>query len=168
MQSSSEETPAIFVDDANQAVQDSQGKPMLRPACLTPYVFVNQGALDRRSHEILVRHSSGDGPTILEHTAARLARFRQGCAWDAQRLGGHFHAEFVDYATVAIGLYAAASGITRNEILGIQDRYAARYSRFAAGTLMHRTYTHLPARNVANTEAGFKLIETGRIKPTIS
>jgi hypothetical protein len=31
---------------------------------------------------------------------------------------------------------------------------------------MDRTYTHLPARNVANTEAGYRLFETGRIRAT--
>ncbi len=161
-----------FLDDANQAVQDAQGRPMMRPAGLDPHVFVNQGALDKRYYEMLLKYSyldsSGAGLTILEHEASELAKFRQGGEWDAQRIGGHFHAEFVDYATVAIGLYASSSGMTRNEILGIQDRYAAMHSRYPAGTLMDQTYTHLPARNVANTEAGFKLIETGRIKPTVS
>ena len=172
MPPSLKEASVAFLDDANQAVQDAQGRPMLRPVGLDPHVFVNQGALDRRYCEMLLRYSyldsSGGGLTILEHAAFELARFRQGGDWDAQRIGGHFHAEFVDYATVAIGLYAASSGIKRAEILGIQNSYAARHSRYTAGTLMDQTYTHLPARNVANTETGFKLIETGRIKPTTS
>ena len=161
-----------FVDDANQPVQDAQGRPMLRPSGLDPHVFVNQGALDKRYYEILLRYSyldsSGNGLAILEHEAVELARFRQGGDWDAQRIGGHFHGEFVDYATVAIGLYAASSGMKRADILDIQDSYAAARSRYQAGTLMDRTYTHLPARNVANTELGFRLIETGRIRPTVS
>ena len=166
------EAAVPFVDDSQQAVQDAQGRPMLRPAGLDPHLFVNQGALDKRYYEMLLRYSyldsSGGGLTILEHEAFELAKFKQGGAWDAQRIGGRFHAEFVDYATVAIGLYAASSGIRRGEILGIQNDYAAIHSHYPAGTLMDRTYTHLPARNVANTETGFKLIETGRIKPTVS
>lgn len=163
-----------FIDDANGAVQDAQGRSMLRPAGLDPHMFVNQGALDRRLYEILLRYSyggpagSGGGVAVLEHQLFELAKFRQGGEWDAQRIGGHFHAEFVDYATVAIGLYAASSGMRRAEILGIQNDYARLRSRYSTGTLMDRNYTHLPARNVANTETGFKLIETGRIKPTVS
>ena len=147
---------------------------MLRPAGLDPHIFVNQGALDKRLYEVLLRYSysgpdgnGGSGLAVLEHELVELSKFRQGGEWDAQRIGGHFHAEFVDYATVAIGLYAASSGMKRQEILGIQDNYARLRSHYAAGTLMDRTYTHLPARNVANTETGFKLIETGRIRPTV-
>ncbi len=159
-----------FTDDAGVAVQDALGRPMVRPRGLDPHVFVNQGALDRRTYGALLEYSYGDesgsGLYILEHTMTELSRFRQGGDWDAQRIGGHFHAEFVDYATVAIGLYAASSGMRRSEILAIQNDYARLRSRYPAGTLMDRTYTHLPARNVANTETGYKLIETGRIRPT--
>ena len=171
-----QETAVPFVDDANRAVQDAQGRAMLRPAGRDPHIFINQGALDRRLYDILLRYSyggpDGNGETgglaVLEHELLQLSKFRQGGEWDAQRIGGHFHAEFIDYATVAIGLYAASSGMKRDEILGIQDRYARLRSHYSAGTLMDRAYTHLPARNVANTETGFKLIETGRIKPTVT
>ncbi len=163
-------TAVPFVDDKQAAVQDAQGRAMLRPAGLDPHVFVNQGALDRRLYDVLLRYSYGDESdgslAVLEHELLQLSKFRQDGEWDAQRIGGHFHAEFVDYATVAIGLYAASSGMKRGEILGIQDNYARLRSRYSAGTLMDKTYTHLPARNVANTETGFKLIETGRIKPS--
>ena len=169
-----QEAAVPFTDDARQAVQDAQGRSMLRPSGLDPHIFVNQGALDRRLYEALLRYSyggpegGGGGLAVLEHELFELSKFRQGGEWDAQRIGGHFHAEFVDYATVAIGLYAASSGMKRSEILGIQNNYARLRSHYTAGTLMDKVYTHLPARNVANTETGFKLIETGRIKPTVT
>ena len=81
-------------------------------------------------------------------------------------VGGKHHPEYVDYATVAIGLYAASSGMSREEILSIQDAFAARESRFGPGLEMDRTYTHLPARNVANTDLGFQLYQSSRIQAT--
>lgn len=167
------DTPVPFVDDTARPVQDAFGRPMLRPAGLDPHLFVNQGTADKRLYDALLKYGGGAedggggaGLAILQNEIAQLSNFRQGHAWDAQRIGGHFHAEFIDYATVAIGLYAASSGMARGEILGIQDSYAAVHSHYAAGTPMDRTYTHLPARNVANTETGYRLIETGRIRAT--
>jgi len=92
-----------------------------------------------------------------------LYKINQGGEWDAQRVGGKFHPEYVDYATVAIGLYAASSGMSRDEILRIQDAFAAVKSRFPPDSVMDETYTHLPARNVANTDLGFQLYQSGRI-----
>ena len=160
-----------FMDDQNKPVQDAQGRLMVRPAGLDPHVFVNQGAADKRLYDMLLRYSyggpegaGGNGLAILQHEVSEVSRFRQGGDWDAQRIGGHFHAEFVDYATVAIGLYAASSGMKRDEILGIQNGYARLRSHYTATTIMDRTYTSLPARNVANTELGFRLVESGRIR----
>lgn len=68
----------------------------------------------------------------------------------------------MDYATVAIGLYAS-SGISREEILRVQDAYAAEYSRYPPDTVMDKTYTHLPVRNVANTDLGFQLYQSSGI-----
>ena len=70
----------------------------------------------------------------------------------------------MDYATVAIGLYAASTGISRDEILRIEDFFAASYSHFDPGSEMDKTYTHLPYRNVANTDLGFQLYQAGRIR----
>jgi hypothetical protein len=53
-----------------------------------------------------------------------LSNFQRGALWDAQRIGGSFHSEFVDYSTVAIGLYCAANGIPKNHCLMIQDAVA--------------------------------------------
>ena len=93
----------------------------------------------------------------------QLYKLKQGGVWDAQRAGGKNYPEYVDYATVAIGLYAASSGISRDEILRVQDAYAAKYSHYPPKTEMDKTYTHLPVRNVANTDLGFQLYQSGGI-----
>ena len=93
----------------------------------------------------------------------RSHKLKQGGEWDAQRAGGKNYLEYVDSATVLIGLYAAASGISRDEILRVQDAYAAKYSHYPPGTVMDKTYTHLPFRNVANTDLGLQLCQSGGI-----
>jgi hypothetical protein len=135
---------------------------MVRPAGLAPEFFVSQGLADREIERSMIQNGGGTG--VLGYEFGALLKFKQGGPWDAQRIGGKFHPEFVDYATVVIGLYAAASGMSRGEILGIQNGYAALFSHYPPSTLMDKDYTHLPARNVINTRLGYDLFESGRIQ----
>ena len=68
----------------------------------------------------------------------------------------------MDYSTVAIGLYAAAAGIPRDEILAIQND-VAKNSVYPANTHYDRTYTHLPEQNVINTDIGYGLVRSGGV-----
>lgn len=95
-------------------------------------------------------------------TANDLAKFRRGGDWDLQRLGGKFDDRYTDSATILIGMYAAASGISRNEILSIQNE-VAKGGKYAAGTIKDSTYTNLPERNVTNTDIGMSLVTSGAI-----
>ena len=52
---------------------------------------------------LLSTGNEGGGPAALGYKLGALSHFNRGGAWDAQRVGGSFHTEFVDYATVAIG-----------------------------------------------------------------
>ncbi len=45
----------------------------------------------------------------------------------------------------------------------MQDAYAAKNSRYPPEIEMDKTYTHLPVRNVANTDLGFQLYQSGGI-----
>jgi len=112
-----------------------KGKPMLRPAGLDPHFFVNQGTTDKSYYGALINNPSpnplgggGAGPAILPREFMQLSKFNQGGEWDVPRVGGKFHPEYVDYATVAIGLYTASSGISRDEILCIQDAFRSKNS----------------------------------------
>lgn len=139
---------------------------MLRPAGLIRTFLSKQGTADKNRYDALSHtanpHGSGDASlAFLSRDTMQLFKFRQGGEWDVQRVGGKYHPEYVDYATVAIGLYAASTGISRDIILRIQDTYAAKYSYFDPRTKMDKTYTHLPERNVANTDLGFQLYESG-------
>ncbi len=159
------------VDDQGRPVLipagPDKGQQMLRPARLDPHFFVNQGTADRSYYDALtnspVSDNGGADLAILSLELMRLYKFKQGGVWDAQRAGGKNYPDYVDYATVAIGLYAASSGVSRDEILRVQDIYAAKYSRYSPDIPMDKTYTHLPFRNVANTDLGFQLYQSGGI-----
>jgi hypothetical protein len=138
---------------------------MQRPAGLDPNFFVDQGLKDKEEEEALLSSRGEEGAAAaLGYKTAALAHFREGGPWDAQRLGGSYHPEFVDYSTVAIGLYAAANGMTREEILAAED-VVARGSAFK-GQILDKTYTHLPVRNIQNTDLGYWLYQSSRVAGT--
>jgi hypothetical protein len=140
--------------------------PTVRPVGMDPHFFVAQGLKDRQEEEAMVaRGGEGGAAAALGYELGALSHFDRAAAWDAQRVGGSYHPEFVDYATVAIGLYAAANGIPRNEILEIQNQIARR-SHYDPNTEMDKTYTHLPTRNIKNTDLGYHLYQSGRIAAT--
>ena len=166
--------PVPVFDDQRRPVLipegPNKGQQMLRPAGLAPHLFVREGTADKSYYDALINHATpnpysgdGTGPAILLREFMQLSKLNQGGEWDAQRVGGQFHPEYVDYATVAIGLYAASSGMSRDEILRIEDAFAARESRYRPETEMDKIYTHLPVRNVANTDLGFQLYQSGGI-----
>lgn len=167
--------PVPVVDDGGQPVLipagPNKGKPMLRPAGLDPHFFIKQGIADRSRYDARLKshvsnpYGGGDsGPAIMLHEIMQLYKFKQGGEWDAQRVGGRYHAEYVDYATIAIGLYAASAGISRDQVLSLQDLYAMANSRFDPKAEMDKTYVHLPYRNVANTDLGYQLYQSGHIR----
>jgi RHS repeat-associated protein len=150
-------TAAGFVDDQGNAVLNSDGKPMLRPSDVDPHFFIDAGTAAGAAG------SFSDFPGVDSRVG--LANFGQGAAWDVQRVGSDRlpTRDFIDYATVGIGLYGAAAGIPANEILTYENTYAGWRSSFG-GVTMDSTYTNLPARNVFNTNLGYQLYQSGRIR----
>jgi len=115
------------------------------------------------------RRLSGSGKVAaLIYEFGELSKFLWWHSWDAQRIGGKYHAEFVDYATVAIGLYAAAAGISRDQILTMQDLAAAAGSHFDENADRDKDYPHLRKENVQNTDRGYELFRSGAIRATHS
>lgn len=104
----------------------------------------------------VIKASKSDAGSVV-HKAEDLANFRRGGKWDLQRLGGKFDPRFIDSATILIGIYAASADITRKHILTIEND-VARGSHYPKGTPMDSTYTHLPIRNVTNTDIGMRLV----------
>jgi hypothetical protein len=158
-------TPVSLVDDQGRPVIGAEGVPVLRPAGLDPHLFVTQG-LEERKFEEDVRRDGGYSRSaeVLGFMIGKLRKFRQFGPWDAQRIGGIYHDEYVDYSTIVIGLYAAAAGLSKTEILEVQNVYARLHSSYKQRTEYDRVYTYLPARNVKNTDIGYQLYESGRIQ----
>lgn len=153
-----------FKDDQGSLVLGQTKRPMLRPRALPPSLFVNKGIEDERVAKGLISQNDTAAGAYWGFEFGELAQFKQGGKWDAQRIGGKFHLEFVEYATVSIGLYCSAAGISVSECLGIQNIYAGMFSRYKLNTDMDPTYKNLPILNVFNTKLGYILYQTRRIK----
>lgn len=111
----------------------------------------------------------GSAPMVgAKATSEDLAKFATGGQWDLQRLSGKFDSQYIDSATILIGMFAQAAGITRDQILKIQDDFAAvahLIHGYPKNTPMNSTYTHLPQRNVDNTDIGMQLEQWDEINP---
>ncbi len=153
-------TPIPFVDDMGNTYLDGKNQKMMRPAGMDPHFFVAQGLRLRGEKDLGLRLGSVIARWGLE--AYQIYEFRRGGPWDAQRVGRKNHKDFVDYATVAIGLYAAAAGIPKDDILWVEN-YVAKTSRFDTKEQFDKTFIHLPTRNVHNTDTGYRLYQSGLI-----
>ncbi|MGH9736306.1 MAG: hypothetical protein ACRD8A_17175 [Candidatus Acidiferrales bacterium] len=134
-------------DKNGNVARGASGQPALIPSGFDVNAVVKTGKSDAKS---------------LVHKAEDLANFRRGGKWDLQRLSGKFDPRFVDSATILIGMCAASAGITREHILTIENDVAIG-GHYAKGTPMDSTYTHLPVRNVTNTDIGMRLVLSGAI-----
>jgi hypothetical protein len=140
-----------LTDKSGNAVQGANGKPALIPGGFDVNGVVATGKSDKKLR--------GNAPMVgSAQTAEDLANFRRGGKWDLQRLSGNFDPRFIDSATILIGMYAGAAGITRNQILDIENTIAIT-SSYPKGTKFDSTYTHLPVRNVTNTDIGMGLVQ---------
>ena len=148
-----DDTPVPFLDDRGRPVLDVTGSPMKWRKAPRPNFFVDRGLADK--DDIL-------SSTLL---ADRLMRFWQGHSWDLQRTNGKVISVFIDSATVAIGLYCAAFGVSQDLALDLQEVYAWSRSNFR-GVPRDKQYTHLPVRNVFNTRLGYNLYLQGLIGKT--
>lgn len=149
-------TPIALTTKDGTPVRNINGDPVYYPAALPPAFYASKGDFQSSISRL--------APNVgLVNLARDLYAFRQGGNYDAQRINDIFHPEFVDYATIAIGIYAAKSGMLESEILGIENAYASMNSHYPPGTVFDATYTSLPARNVFNTDLGYRLVNSGQL-----
>lgn len=156
-QAQQQSAPSPLKDNIGNVVNGASGSPALIPGGFDPNAVVKAGTRDNVLGAV-------SPPLGAAATTADLAKFRRGGSWDLQRLSGNFDPRFIDSATILIGMYAASAGVTRGQILSIEND-VARNGRYAAGTPMDSTYTHLPVRNVTNTDIGMRLIQSGAYVP---
>jgi hypothetical protein len=114
-----------YIDDEGRPVLNHDGNPMLRPEGFDPQFFIERGLADRSVYAMILSMNLGVVTAASVFVYSELKNFQRWEKWDAQRVAGHFDERYRDFSTVAIGLYAAASGIPLPVILRIQNTYAA-------------------------------------------
>ena len=81
---------------------------------------------------------------------------------DAQRIAGHYYKKYVEYATIALGLYAAAYGSPEDKILEIQN---LKIGKTLQDREYGKIYKNLPEDNVKWTNIGYELYNSKKISP---
>lgn len=142
-------TTAWF-DNSGKLILGSDGLPLLLPS-----------GFDMQS---VLTTAAATSQYDLVRTFKNLANFGHAGPWNLQRQEGHFNVNLVDSATVLIGAYAATSGLHRDSILAIESSFGIVMSNWKAGTVMSPEYPSLPTRNVSNTDTGYGLVGSGRLK----
>jgi RHS repeat-associated protein len=151
-----ERKPTPLVDKDGNVVLGANGKPALIPYGFDIKVVLDAAKSDKASYD--------DSETIgMIKISSDLAHFSRKGEWDLQRLDGKFDDRFIDSATILIGMYAAGVGMSRDQILDIENDIA-KTSNYTPGTLKDSQYTYLPVRNVTNTDIGMHLVTSGAIR----
>jgi hypothetical protein len=132
----------VLSDGAGNIVIGGDGLPVLIPENFDLNLLAEAGGLARQANILL---------------QIDLQKFGQGGEWDLQRLTGNFDPRYIDAATIAIGYYCAAAGLSYEQTMAIQNTYALFRSTYGPNTIMDNNYIHLPVRNVTNTRIGMNL-----------
>ncbi len=150
---------------------------VMRPAFMDPHFFVRKGIEDRKRDEEALKYAGESGMLLFALTYGlidtNLFNFDHGGPWDAQRIAGHYYEKYVEYATIALGLYAAAYGIPEDKILELENMTANIDFLIALteGRMsfpdreMDKIYRYLPEDNVKWTDIGYELYKSGKISP---
>ncbi len=100
---------------------------------------------------------------IIAVVAATLLPFAHGGSFDAERFDFDYVRDYRHYTSLALGIYMAAAGVSREDMLTIGDFYAGVFSRFHED--MDPNYPHSTRQDVQDNLKGYELYETGRIRP---
>jgi hypothetical protein len=156
---------------------DEKGNPqqVLIPEGMDLRVFAAWGRADRPDIAAAVAAGASEISvnTIIDKLEKEtgLGLFAQGERWDLQRPGlvkdssGKDYinfSQFVDVATVAIGIYCSAAGLPFALALKGMEGYARKASDFGKSAKLHWLYD-LPERNIRNFRLGYYLQEHGLI-----
>jgi hypothetical protein len=159
--------PVPFLDSDGRPVLDARKQPLLRPADLSPEMYVREGlAYDFKAKLAAAEQGGMDQvATAWMDLAIQLSNFKHGGPWDAERISSEqaYVGEYHDPANMFIGLYMAATGVPQNDGLLIADTYARLFSSFEEPK--DATYTHLSQQDVADVKMGYDLYWSGRIRP---
>jgi hypothetical protein len=169
--------PEPFLDSSNQPILDDKDNQILRPADLPPETYVQAG-LTAKSHNLadymhdLAQAVRGD-PNALQNpytreltiatVAAALLPFAHGGSFDAERFDFNYVCDYRHYTSLALGIYMAAAGVSREDMLTIADFYAGIFSTFHEKR--DPNYPHSTKQDIQDNIRGYELYESGRIRP---
>lgn len=153
-------------DHQRKKGEEERNVAVMRPAFMDPHFFVRKGIEDRKRDEEALKYAGESGMLLFALTYGlidtNLFNFDHGGPWDAQRIAGHFYEKYVEYATIAIGLYAAAYGIPEDKILEIEN---ITFGKSIQDRDYDKIYKNLPEDNVKWTDIGYELYKSGKISP---
>ena len=155
-------TAVPLKDDRGNAVTGANGNVALVPSTFDIKDIIAAGTTDYRLRVASLLTGPAGAVAADAALAKDLANFNRGGKWDIQRLNGPFDSRYIDGATILIGMFATSAHISRADILGIQN-FIAQNGKYPAGTVMDTTFTHLPKRNIRNTDIGMQLVASGAI-----
>jgi hypothetical protein len=170
--------PVPFVDSDNKQIFDGQGNQLLRPVGLAPELYAQAGNSVRSWAETFIglkEEGMLDDPDAANVQSMALATIASkivlplapGGPLDAERFDWTYVLDYRHYQNVMIGVYGAAAGMSRDEVLSLVDLYATIVSEFRAKEKEPRDeiYTHSAKQDVEDTNLGYELYESGRIRP---
>lgn len=172
--------PEWLVDELGQPILDGRGNQLVGPHDLPPEAYVQAGlaakshGLADTMHEVaeVIRGNpdllsdEGNANTRLAVLASMIAYeilpFAHAGSFDAERFDNFYVRDYRPYTSVALGVYMAAAGVSREDMLTIGDFYAAVFSRFHED--MDPNYPHSTKQDVQDNLLGYELYESGRLR----
>jgi hypothetical protein len=171
--------PESFVDSSGQPILDDKGNQILRPADLPPEVYVQAGLAAKSRNladtmhqlaEFLRGHSDllPDQDTRMADMTAivtyELLAFAHAGSLDAERFDNYYIRDYRHYTSIALGVFMAAAGVSREDMLTIADYYASSSSHFHEE--MDDLYPHSTKQDIQDNLRGYDLYESGRSRFT--
>jgi hypothetical protein len=167
--------PVPFVDSDDKQIFDAQGNPLLRPLSLPPELYAQAGFTIRSWANTLIglkQEAIPDDPDVANAQSMALAAVASkillplapGGPLDAERFDWSYVRDYRHYQNIMIGVYGAAAGMGREDVLSLVDLYATIVSEFRANEPKDEIYTHSAKQDAEDTRLGYELYQSGRIR----
>jgi hypothetical protein len=167
--------PVPFVDSDDKQIFDAQGNPLLRPLGLPPELYAQAGFTIRSWANTLIglkQEAIPDDPDVANAQSMALAAVASkillplapGGPLDAERFDWTYVRDYRHYQNIMIGVYGAAAGMGREDVLSLVNLYATIVSEFRANEPKDEIYTHSAKQDAEDTRLGYELYQSGRIR----
>lgn len=176
----SSKRPVPFDDSSGEPILDDKGNPLVRPFDLPPETYVQAGLSANLLSETiqiyrqkLEQELSNPNPNgerddalagLATFIAVTLLPFIHGGSLDAERFDSNYVREYRHYTSIALGIFMAAAGVSREDMLWIADSYARSSSTFGPHEQMDPLYTRSAKQDIEDNRRGYELYESGRIR----